>query len=281
MLFLDGQVSEITEDLVCDGWTDTYRDIMNAQEMCNHAELRDEYIQSATDGRDFAVQFADFKKMETIRARIDKTVPDAEVAEKLKPWYNRFCKRPCFHDHYLPTFNRPNVTLVDTDGKGVDRITDKGIVANGKEYDVDCLIFATGFETSTDFSQRQGMEIYGRNGLSLTEKWKDGPSTFMGLLSRHFPNLFIISRAQSGQSPNFIHMEDEQAQHVAYIVAECKKNDIAAIEPLEGAENAWVDTIVTHSKIRSSDRSVHRGTTIMKAVRRKKIGNHQRMGWVL
>ena len=96
------------------------------------------------------MELADFEKMEQIRARVDELVDDPEMAEALKPYYRQFCKRPCFHDEYLHTFNRANVTLVDTEGQGVERITEHGIVANGVEYEIDCLIYATGFEVGTD-----------------------------------------------------------------------------------------------------------------------------------
>src|SRR5581483_2147419 len=119
------------------------------------------------------MEMADFAKMEEIRARVDTIVNDPATAEALKPYYNQFCKRPCFHDEYLDTFNRPNVTLVDTQGKGVERITEKGVVANGREYEVDCLIYATGFEVGTSYTRRSGYELYGRGGQSLSEKWAD------------------------------------------------------------------------------------------------------------
>jgi cyclohexanone monooxygenase len=123
--------------------------------------------------------------------------------EKADLGYRQFCKRPCFHDDYLPTFNRPNVTLVDTKGRGVERVTERGVVANGKEYEVDCLIFATGFEVDTDYTRRAGYDLIGRDGLTLTEKWKDGMSTFHGMHTRGFPNVFILSPAQSGFMANF------------------------------------------------------------------------------
>ena len=97
--------------------------------------------------------------MEQIRARVDAIVKDPATAEALKPWYRQFCKRPCFHDEYLPTFNRPNVTLVDTEGQGVERITETGVVVDGDEYELDCLIYATGFEVGTDYTRRAGYEV--------------------------------------------------------------------------------------------------------------------------
>ncbi len=262
---LDGRASEEAEDLVRDGWTDMYHDTVEAAKLWKSSKVGNDDLYDVSDDRALAVQFADFHKMESIRARIDQTVKDPEVARKLKPWYNRFCKRPCFHDHYLPTFNRPNVTLVDTDGVGVEKITPGGVVAGGKEHKLDCLIFATGFEVSTDYSQRNGMKILGRHDIDLTENWKHGPSTFLGLNTRDFPNLFIISRSQSGQSPNFVHMEDEQAQHVAYIVSKCQERGIGVIEPTADAENGWVRTSLLSARVRSSNRSVLRVITIKRA----------------
>src|SRR5262249_22100105 len=133
------------------------------------------------------MEIADFQKMNQIRGRVDTLVGDAAIADALKPWYRQFCKRPCFHDDYLPTFNRPNVTLVDTSGKGVERITPTGVVANGKSYDVDCPIFATGFEVGTSYTRRSGYELIGRGGETLSDKWRSGVRTFHGLLSRGFP----------------------------------------------------------------------------------------------
>jgi cyclohexanone monooxygenase len=167
------------EDMVADRWTDIIRDLITAGiDPKNPAE--------AAAKR----QLADFKKMESIRARTDEIVKDKETADALKPWYNQFCKRPCFHDEYLDTFNRPNVKLVDTKGQGVERITEKGIVANGEEFEIDCLIYATGFELANDWSHKTGMEIYGRNGMTTTEKWRDGASTLHGWckLSLYLPH---------------------------------------------------------------------------------------------
>jgi cyclohexanone monooxygenase len=181
--------------------------------------------------------------MEQVRARVDAIVKDRAAAEALKPYYNQFCKRPCFHDEYLETFNRPNVTLVDTAGKGVERITEKGIVANGKEYEIDCLIYATGFEVGTSYTRRSGYELYGRDGISLSEKWQDGVSTLHGLHSRGFPNCFIVSNSQSGFTANFPHMLNEQSKHIAYIVKTCGERQVRTIEAAEDAEKDWVRTI--------------------------------------
>lgn len=158
-------------DLVADCWTRTFRDLRR-----DSREMKD----NESKAHAAALQLADFRKMESLRARVDSIVKNQECANSLKPWYNYICKRPCAHDEYLQTFNRCNVHLVDTKGRGVEAITAKGAVADGKEYELDCLVYATGFELATDWSHSSGMEIYGRNGLTVTEKWRDGASTFQG-----------------------------------------------------------------------------------------------------
>jgi cyclohexanone monooxygenase len=182
--------------------------------------------------------------MEQIRSRVDTIVNDPTTAEALKPWYRQFCKRPCFHDEYLQSFNRPNVDLVDTQGRGVERVTERGVVVDGVEYEVDCLVYATGFEVGTDYTRRAGYEIMGRDGLTLTEKWSDGASTFHGFFSRGFPNCFIISNLQSGFSVNFPHMLNEQSRHLAYVIREVLDRGATVVEPTQEAEDAWVQTIL-------------------------------------
>lgn len=130
--------------------------------------------------------------MNQVRARVDSIVTDPATAAALKPWYRQFCKRPCFHDAYLQTYNRPNVTLVDTLGHGVERLTERTVVANGKEYEVDCLIFATGFEVGTSFTRRTGYDIVGRDGALLSEHWSGGKRTLHGMTANGFPNCFFI-----------------------------------------------------------------------------------------
>jgi cyclohexanone monooxygenase len=230
------------EDLVSDGWTDILRHLgavartrRNGAGGPNPAEL---------------VQLADYQKMEQIRGRVDTVVRDRATAEALKPYYNQFCKRPCFHDEYLDTFNRPNVTLVDTRGLGVDRIIERGVVALGVEYELDCLIYATGFEVGSGFAHNAGFEVYGRDGRSLTEKWSDGARTLHGLHSRGFPNYFIVSVTQSGLTPNFPHMLAEQADHLAYIIRHCVDERIETVEAGAAAEEEWVRVIVEQAATR-------------------------------
>lgn len=230
------------EDMVADGWTDIIRELLT--KVRNVVNM--DPVEAAAQR-----QLADFKKMEQIRARCDEIVKDKETADSLKPWYNQFCKRPCFHDEYLQTFNRSNVKLVDTRGNGVDCITEKGVVANGEEYEIDCLIYATGFELATDWTHRTGFEIYGRDGLTITEKWKDGAFTLHGWTTRGFPNCLIVQIVQAALTPNFMHVTAEQAKHFAYVISETLKRGIRTIEATNEAEKEWTKTIVDGTALRA------------------------------
>jgi len=228
-------------DLVNDGWTEIIRNLLVMVQTEETADL-------SADALAKNMELADFQKMEQIRNRVDSVVKDPATAESLKPYYRQFCKRPCFHDDYLEAFNRESVTLVDTKGQGVTRVTEKGVVVDGEEYELDCLIFATGFEVGTDYSRRSGYSLHGRDGLDLTEKWADGVRTFHGMHARGFPNCFIISNVQSGFTVNFPHALSEQSQHIAYIIKHALDNDIECIEASEEAEAEWVDTIISLSR---------------------------------
>ena len=169
-------------DLVDDAWTEYMARVANftaAPEM------------SPGDAT-LAAEAFDYSVMEQHRARVEELVHDPTVAEALKPYYRYLCKRPLFHDEYLAAFNEPNVTLVDCPA-GIERVTSGGLVANGQEFEVDCIVYATGFEAEvTPFPRRAAHEIIGRDGVSIADKWKDGPCTLHGIMSRGFPNFFII-----------------------------------------------------------------------------------------
>ena len=185
----------------------------------------------------------DFENMERVRQRIADVITDSALAELMMPWYSQSCKRPCFHDEYLPAFNRPNVHLVDTDGKGVNEINERGVIVNGVEYPVDLLIFASGFEVTTTYTHRLGFDPKGRNGVSLSEAWAEGPATLHGVLSNGFPNMFMISTVQGAQATNFVHSITETAQHVAFLIEQCVKGNIATIEPETAAQENWFETL--------------------------------------
>jgi len=230
----------IEQDLVKDGWTEIIRNLISM------ANYRGKNIDWAEVPK--LMELADFKKMNQIRARVDALVQDPATAEALKPWYRQFCKRPCFHDGYLPTFNRPNVHLIDTEGRGVERITAKGVVANGMEYEVDCIIFASGFEVGTDYTRRAGYDVTGRNHLRLSDKWADGVRTLHGVFVHGFPNLMLMSNAQAAATTNFPHAMDEAARHMAYVIERCRKEHIATVEATAEAETAWVEEIISVSR---------------------------------
>ena len=229
----------VTEDLVADGWTDIARRI--------GLSLMTRKSDEALDMEEVALraEVADFEKMNEIRARVDDTVADGQVAEALKPWYRQFCKRPTFNDEYLDTFNLDNVELIDvSDSRGVERITETGVVANGIEYEVDCIVYATGFEITTSAHRRVDFDTIGRNGQSLYDHWADGFRTLHGLSSHGFPNWFTIGINQNGLSPNMTAMFDDQAMHVAYIVDEVKRRGKDVAEVTAEAESRWVAEIV-------------------------------------
>ena len=223
-LVVTGQPAD--EDQVNDSWTR-----VTFETLCQAQDLAPEQMGELAQLNDFAI-------MEHVRERVETTVEDKDTAEALKPWYNRLCKRPCFHDDYLATFNRPNVKLVDTEGQGVDAITKDGLVVKGTEYKVDCIVYATGFDVTpyAGFS----MPIYGRNGVSLAEKWKDGATSLHGIHVNQFPNMFIISTTQSAWGANFPHMMDEQAHHIAYIINEDRTRGADVVEVTPEAEKGWV-----------------------------------------
>ncbi len=231
------------EDLVADGWTDIARRL--GMSMLNRrSDLGD------LDRREIEMraEIADFEKMNEIRARVSREVKDPETAEKLKPWYRQFCKRPTFNDEYLATFNRDNVHLVDVaSAQGVERITEKGVVANGQEYQVDCIIFSTGFEITTSAHRRVDFDTIGRDGLSLYEHWRDGFRTLHGLASHGFPNWFTIGINQNAFSVNMTAMFDDQAMHVSYIIEEVKKRGKQVVEVTRDAEEAWIQEIISRA----------------------------------
>jgi len=225
-------------DLVGDGWTILAK------------AAREKFAEDPTRNPEEIFEEADLEAMSRVRERIDQLVEDPATADALKPWYSLHCKRPCFHDDYLTTFNRPNVTLVDTKGRGVEAITDHAVVAGGTSHEIDYLIFATGFETATDYSKRSGFEVIGVDGQALHDKWADGMISFHGMHSRGFPNCFVMSQTQSGMSVNFPHMIDEQSKHLAYLVGCTRERGVETIEATEQAEQLWVQAVLDLSEAR-------------------------------
>jgi len=233
----------VEEDLVKDGWTEIIRNLISMANYRGEDTNWDEVPQ--------LMEIADFQKMEQIRSRAAELVEDPKTAESLKPYYRQFCKRPCFHDSYLQTFNRDTVELVDTNGQGVERITQRGVVAGGREYEVDCIIFATGFEVGTSYVRRSGYDVTGLDDINLSDKWAEGMRTLHGVMTSGFPNLFIISNSQAGFTTNFPHAMDETSQHIGYILNECRKDNLASIDVEKEAEDKWVEEIIGVSRFAS------------------------------
>jgi cation diffusion facilitator CzcD-associated flavoprotein CzcO len=214
------------DDLVGDGWTDVLW--VNTQ------------VEATSPGEAAELERSDFETMESRGGRRDAVVEDPATAEKLKPWYGKHCKRICFHDDYLAAFNQPNVHLVDTDGRGVQQVTAAGPVVDGAEYELDLLVYASGFEVTTGLVSRLGFDPVGRNGVRLGERWADGAHTLHGVLTNGFPNLLVCHFIQAGFGLNFHHYLRELTTHLASIVATAVEEDITSIEATVEAEDAWL-----------------------------------------
>jgi cation diffusion facilitator CzcD-associated flavoprotein CzcO len=229
------------EDLVQDGWTDLSRRIRSKIMELPPEDRRDplKMLESYED--------ADFEKMEEIRDRIDSVVEDKETAYKLKAWYRQLCKRPCFHDEYLDAFNEPATVLLDTDGKGVERITEKGVVVGGKEYEVDCIIYGTGFEVGTELAHRAGFETVGRDGVTLTEYWAHGMRSKHGINVHGFPNAFWVQPTQGANLiSNIPHNIVESGMTIAMMVKHALDGGYQTVEVSKEAEDAWLE-LLSHS----------------------------------
>ncbi len=223
------------EDLVKDGWTDIAKRIRDrmivAASEADGAFGPDEMLRAFEDSDD--------EKMNEIRARCDAVVDDPATAEALKPWYRQLCKRPCFHDEYLQAYNEPGCHLVDTDGQGVEAIDETGVWANGVHYDLDCIVFASGFEVN--LSHSASYETVGRDGEALTDHWADGMKSLQGTHVHGFPNLFIIGLAQGANLiSNITYNYTEAGSAIAAVVAHALDVGREVVEVTEEAEAAWV-----------------------------------------
>lgn len=223
---------ETTEDLVNDCWTDNSK-LLRFLSHCKSESINSAPIEEK-------LQLVDFIKMQQIRALVSEKVANAEIAERLKPWYNLLCKRPLFSDEYYEVFNQPNVTLVDTDGKGVERITEGAIIVAGVSYPVDCIVFATGFRVGAYPFKSGGYRLIGRNGIDIADRWSKGPRTVHGTKIAGFPNFQIVGTyTQASQSFNYTHVTAYQAAHAAKVIAKCLREGIRTVEVTEAAELKW------------------------------------------
>lgn len=215
----------------------------------------------------------DIPRQERIRNRVEQIVHHQDTAQSLKAWYASWCKRPCFHDEYLQTFNEAHVRLVDTDGRGISRLTDRGPVVattneegkqeEGEEYGLDLLVFSTGFAVipGDTPASRGGLRVTGRDGIDMDTSWTEqGVGTLHGVVGRGFPNLFFPGRNQAAAGPNHSYTLDVLSTHISFIISqatstasisasqsggECTKNNRAkvTVEPTVEAQQAWGDEI--------------------------------------
>jgi cation diffusion facilitator CzcD-associated flavoprotein CzcO len=178
-----------------------------------------------------------------IHRRIEEIVEDRATAEALKPWYMFMCKRPCFDDDYLPAYNRPNVHLVDTRGKGVTEIGAEGPIFEGKTYPLDLLIYATGFEV-----QKTGIynEIRGKDGREINETYADGLRTLFGVHTHGYPNLFIMGGYQASFQFNLTFMLQTQGDHIAECIKYARDHGHAEIDVSPQTEEWWVQEVIKH-----------------------------------
>ena len=223
-------------DLVDDGWTHDYALTRNVPR--TKGMSIEEYLRRAEE--------VDYQVMEAHRRRVEELVTDPATAEIVKPYYRYLCKRPCFHDEYLPALNSPNVTVVDCPG-GVDRITELGPVVDGKQYEVDCIIYGTGFEAElTPLYRRVGHEIVGRGGVTLAEKWVDGAASLFGMMSRGFPNLFVMPAPgqQAVVTVNYTQLAVLGAEFIAGAVEQLEQQGVEEFDVSAEAEEAWTAKVV-------------------------------------
>ncbi len=224
-------------DLVVDIWTEISRNLSAEFDEIGWPTSMEEFM-ARRDVMDFQV-------MERLRKRVDQIVEDKETAEALKPYYRFMCKRPCSSDAYYPTFNRPNVKLIDvSETRGLERMTENGFVHDGAEYEIDCMIFASGYEVTSGLRRRWGIDIIeGREGLSIYDYWDDGFQTLHGMMACEFPNLFFTGYTQGGVNATTTATFLAQGEHIGYIVSEALKRGATVVEPSQAAQDAWISHV--------------------------------------
>jgi cyclohexanone monooxygenase/pentalenolactone D synthase len=223
-------------DLVDDGWTHHYAAVHHPPRSKDMTVA--DFLRSAEE--------LDYRIMDEHRRRVEELVADPATAEIIKPYYRYLCKRPCFHDEYLPSLNNPNVTVIDCPA-GMDRITAKGPVVDGKQYEVDCIIYGTGFEAElTPLYRRVGHQIVGRGGVTLASKWADGPASLFGMMSRGFPNLFVMPAPgqQAVVTVNYTQLAVLGAEFVGGAVGLLEKSGVEVFDVSAEAEASWTQKII-------------------------------------
>ncbi len=232
-------IGHAEEDLVQDGWTDLTKRIRSKIH-----ELPED--QRTVENMLAVWEDSDIQKMEEIRARVDELIADDGTAADLKAWYRQLCKRPCFHDEYLQSFNNPGTHLIDTDGKGAEAITEKGVVVGGREYEVDCIVYASGFEVGTTLERRTGFDPVGRDGLTLETAWEEGMRTKHGMHVHGFPNMFLVQATQGANLiSNYPHNLVECARGIAVMIGHALEIGAKEVEVTQEAQDQWVQLLLT------------------------------------
>jgi cyclohexanone monooxygenase len=221
-------------DLINDIWTEISKNV--------NAELEAEGWPDVTPedaGR--RREIWDYRVMERLRERCN-VVNDPETREALKPYYRYLCKRPASNDDYYPTFNLPHVKLIDVaETRGVERLTEKGFIHKGVEYEIDCLILASGYEVTNDLDRRWGIDkIEGAEGLSIYDYWREGFQTFQGMMAHNFPNMFFTGFTQAGANASNSKTFCDQGFHIGYIASQALLRGAEKIEPTQEAQDAYL-----------------------------------------
>jgi cation diffusion facilitator CzcD-associated flavoprotein CzcO len=237
----------VDEDLVKDGWTDISQRIRDRLfSLLDPTQDTAEQLAKllTPENQEWAYHDSDDEKMTEIRARVDEIVNDPATAEALKPWYRQLCKRPCFHDDYLHAYNSPTTHLIDTDGKGVERIDETGVWVQGVHYELDCIIYASGFEVGTEYARRSGYDVTGRDGVKVSAYWENGMRSLHGIHVHGFPNLFVVSPTQGANLiSNVPHNLTEAGQTIATIINHAESINADLVEVTKEAETAWIDKL--------------------------------------
>ena len=234
--------SKDNPNLLDDGWTQMGELAVNELSKID-GEITPEAYKQAMYNNDDRIQAE-------IRDRVDELVKDPDVAENLKAWYHRWCKRPGFHDEYLQSFNQDNVHLVDTEGKGVEKITENGVVVAGREYEVDLIVYGTGFQYLRNAAKDADFSIIGRDGEKLIDKWNDGMLSYLGYFTHDFPNLFFQQSVQASfLTSNVSQNYRWGAKAVRDVVEHALKNGYDTFEADQKAEDDWVHYLETEGNV--------------------------------
>ena len=222
------------QDRICDIWTEINRNLAAEFDKSGWPQSPEEFLATR--------EVMDYRVMERLRARVDAVVKDKETAAILKPWYRHMCKRPASSDEFYPAFNRPNVRLLDVSPtRGVERVTSRGFIHESAEYEIDCLIFASGFEVTSDLQRRWGIDkISGRGGQSLYDHWAHEFRTLHGVMTNGFPNQFYVGFFQGGFNASTTETFNNQGRHIAWIVSQALHRGARTVEPSPEAQNAYV-----------------------------------------